>query len=95
MVNLEFGLSRKSYSVKAAILQENEEKVSVEESFQPNSFPEDGSGVPPDSSSSSVLNSWVIKSEQSFNIVMTVNFLIVFDAFILYDLINLNYGVSK
>ncbi len=71
--------SRKSYSVKAAILQENEEKVSVEESFQPNSFPEDGSGVPPDSSSSSVLNSWVIKSEQSFNIVMTDSVIKILD----------------
>lgn len=84
MVNVKFGLSRKIYSVRATILQENEEEVTVEESFQPYSFPEDdcNSRASPDSSSSSVLSRWVIKFEQSLNIFLTVNFLILFYPFI-------------
>uniref|UniRef100_F6I7J6 Uncharacterized protein n=1 Tax=Vitis vinifera TaxID=29760 RepID=F6I7J6_VITVI len=83
LVNLKFGLSRKFHSVQATILQENEEKVTVEESFQSNSFPEDDSkgcsGAPQDSSSSSVLNRWVIKFEQSFNVFLTESVIKILD----------------
>lgn len=53
----------------------------VEESFEPNTSFEDKvkriSGEPSDSSSSSPLERWVIKLEQSVNIFLTVNSILV------------------
>lgn len=67
---------RKSCRVRATLLQENEEEVVVEKSFAPKSFPgnvEGGSnGEPPNDSSSNGLEKWVIKLEQSVNILLTV-----------------------
>lgn len=75
--HLHYDQSRKLFKVQARILQENEEKVVVEDSFQPKSSPEvDGSGSdrePPDGSSSSGIERWVIKLEQSINILLTVS----------------------
>lgn len=93
--NLKFGSCRKFYSIRATVLQEDEEKVSVEESFQPKSFPEDDAkssgGAPPDSSSSSVLDGWIIKFEQSFNIFLTVMILFFFIShFIRHDRLSLS-----
>lgn len=69
--------SRKLFKVQATTLQENEEKVAVEESFQPKSFPAgEGNrthGEAPEGSSSSDIERWVIKLEQSINILLTVN----------------------
>lgn len=74
---LTFAFCRKLYRVRATLLQDNEEKVVVEESFEPNTSVEDKvkgiSGEPADSSSSSTLERWVIKLEQSVNIFLTVN----------------------
>ena len=65
--------ARKSFWVRATVLQENEEKVVVEESFRPKTSPDDGGkgsgNEPPESSS---LERWVIKAEQSVNIFLTV-----------------------
>ena len=58
------------------MLQEDEQKVVVEESFQAKSYPENGGGAngePPDASSSSGLEKWVVKIEQSINIFLTVH----------------------
>lgn len=59
------------------MLQENEEEVVVEKSFAPKSFPGNvgggRNGKPPDDSSSSGLEKWVIKLEQSVNILLTVS----------------------
>ncbi|KAL1826269.1 ubiquinol oxidase 4, chloroplastic/chromoplastic [Daucus carota subsp. sativus] len=75
--------SRKLFKVQARILQENEEKVVVEDSFQPKSSPEvDGSGSdrePPDGSSSSGIERWVIKLEQSINILLTDSVIKILD----------------
>ncbi|KAK3036956.1 hypothetical protein RJ639_030921 [Escallonia herrerae] len=77
-------LSRKLTKVKATVLQENEETVAVEESFQPKSFP-DGIGTgnqvepPESSSSSSLMENWVIKVEQSINIFLTDSVIKVLD----------------
>lgn len=63
--------------VQATTLQEDEEKVVVEKSFNPKGFPEkEGEGIPGTSSSdspppSSGFEKWVIKSEQSINIFLT------------------------
>lgn len=56
------------------MLQENEEKVVVEESIQLKSYPENGGqhdGEPPETSSSD-LEKWIVKIEQSINILLTV-----------------------
>lgn len=71
-------LCRKVHRVQATLLQDNEEKVVVEESFEHKSTSlEDevkgNSGDPLESSSSSTLERWVIKFEQSVNIFLTVN----------------------
>jgi hypothetical protein len=53
--------------------------VVVEESFQTKTSSKDelkeSSGEPPESTSSSTLESWVIKFEQSVNVLLTVNLL--------------------
>ncbi|KAI3973229.1 hypothetical protein MKW92_043029 [Papaver armeniacum] len=60
------------------ILQDDEEKVKVEESFQSKSFPgDDGKGSASaedtgEGTSSSVLERWSIKVEQSVNIALTI-----------------------
>ena len=74
---------RKLYPVKASLLQENEEEVVVEKSFQTKSFP--GNEVEEVaesrvSSSSSGLERWVIKVEQSVNIFLTVKSYMLFDS---------------
>ncbi|KAL7212299.1 hypothetical protein ACSBR2_015055 [Camellia fascicularis] len=66
---------RKVFRVQATVLQDDEEKVVVEESFQPKTIPvDDGKGIHGESSNSSssgVLERWVIKLEQSINIFLT------------------------
>lgn len=73
-------MCRKLFRVQATVLQEDDKKVAVEESFQPKSIcDDDGKGTPgesSESSSSSGLESWVIKLEQSINVFLTVSFLI-------------------
>lgn len=70
---------RKLCRVQATILQDDEQKVFVEESLELKNFPGDeekGShGRPPENRSSSALERWVIKFEQSVNIFLTVFFL--------------------
>ncbi|XP_073297284.1 ubiquinol oxidase 4, chloroplastic/chromoplastic [Primulina huaijiensis] len=67
-------VSRKLFKVRATLLQENEEKVVVEESFNPKSFPaKEGnasSGEPPDGLPYNGLEKWIIKIEQSINIFL-------------------------
>ncbi|XP_042490189.1 ubiquinol oxidase 4, chloroplastic/chromoplastic-like [Macadamia integrifolia] len=74
---------RKFCRVQATILQDEEEKVVVEKSFQPSSFPQnDGEGSNGDTSentSVSALESWVIKFEQSINIFLTDSVIKILD----------------
>ncbi|KAG8385776.1 hypothetical protein BUALT_Bualt03G0080400 [Buddleja alternifolia] len=77
-------LARKKLSrVQATILQEDEEKVVVEKSFDPRSSPEkegEGtSGEPPDGSSSGGFEKWIIKFEQSINIFLTDSVIKILD----------------
>lgn len=67
-------------------MQDNDEKVVVEESFQPKSFPDDnketkGQGERSEGSSTSVLETWTIKIEQSFNIFLTDSVIKILDTF--------------
>ncbi|CAA2956763.1 ubiquinol oxidase 4, chloroplastic/chromoplastic isoform X2 [Olea europaea var. sylvestris] len=75
--------SRKLFNVRATVLQENEDKVIVEESFNPKSFPEKegkgSSGEPPDDPSSSGLEKLIIKFEQSINIFLTDSVIKILD----------------
>ncbi|GMP73335.1 hypothetical protein CsSME_00031115 [Camellia sinensis var. sinensis] len=84
---------RKLFRVQATVLQDDEEKVVVEESFQPKTISvDDGKGIHGESStssSSSGLERWVIKLEQSINIFLTVSF--SFGLFI-YQIISLPSG---
>lgn len=76
-------VSRKSCRVRATLLQENEEEVVVEKSFAPKSFPGNvgggSNGEPPDDSSSNGLEKWVIKLEQSVNILLTDSVIKILD----------------
>ncbi|KAL6992861.1 Ubiquinol oxidase 4, chloroplastic/chromoplastic [Sarracenia purpurea var. burkii] len=76
-------MCRKLFRVQATILQEDEEKVVVEESFQPKTIPDDdGKGIHGGSSeslSSSGLERWVIKLEQSINILLTDSVIKILD----------------
>ncbi|KAL6573824.1 Ubiquinol oxidase 4, chloroplastic/chromoplastic [Orobanche hederae] len=72
--------------VKATIFQEDEEKVVVEKSFDAKSFPdkeregtsgESHDGSPPPS----VLENWMIKLEQSVNIMLTESVIQILDTF--------------
>ncbi|KAJ7946352.1 Ubiquinol oxidase [Quillaja saponaria] len=78
-------ISRPIPRIQATLLQDEEEKVVVEESFQPNGFPNENgigsTGNPPDSPSSSTLEKWVIKIEQSVNIFLTDSVIKILDAF--------------
>ncbi|KAL7130347.1 hypothetical protein ABFS83_13G127800 [Erythranthe nasuta] len=76
--------SKRSFQVRATILQEDEEKVVVEKSFDPRSFPEnEGEGIsgesPDGSPPSSGLEKWVIKLEQSINILLTDSVIKILD----------------
>lgn len=66
------GLSpfRKLYRVQATVLQDDEEKVAVEESFQPKSFPEIEKKESREKSAED--SSWLVKFEQSINVFLTV-----------------------
>lgn len=75
-------LSRKLHPVKATILQEDEEDVVVEKSFRTTSFPGNGIEEVEESrgnSSSSSLEKWVIKVEQSVNIFLTDSVIKILD----------------
>ncbi|TYI81941.1 hypothetical protein E1A91_D05G188500v1 [Gossypium mustelinum] len=75
-------LSRKLHPVKATILQEDEEDVFVEKSFRTTSFPGNGIEEVEESrgnSSSSSLEKWVIKVEQSVNIFLTDSVIKILD----------------
>lgn len=64
--------------MQATVLRENEEKVIVEETFQPKTSPgeENGKpGEPPNGQPPSSLEKLVVKLEQSINIFLTVYFL--------------------
>ncbi|XP_026448127.1 ubiquinol oxidase 4, chloroplastic/chromoplastic-like isoform X2 [Papaver somniferum] len=82
-----FSNRRKVLTVRATVLQDDEEKVKVEESFQPNSFPGDdrkGSASAEEAvenTSSSVLERWAIKVEQSVNIALTDSVIKILDVF--------------
>ena len=68
---------RDLYRVHATILQDEEEKVVVEESFEFKATTSDevkaSSGEASESEPSSDFEKWVIKGEQSINIFLTVN----------------------
>ncbi|PIN09303.1 Ubiquinol oxidase [Handroanthus impetiginosus] len=78
-------LSRKRlFRVQATTLQDDEEKVVVEKSFDPRSFPEkEGEGTsgesPDDSQLSSGLQKWIIKFDQSVNILLTDSVIKILD----------------
>jgi len=65
------------------VLKENEEKVVVEESFPPKSFPDgegNGSqGEPPDEAPSSAIEGLAIKIEQSINVFLTDSVIKILD----------------
>ncbi|KAL3519403.1 hypothetical protein ACH5RR_017552 [Cinchona calisaya] len=75
--------SRNLFRVRATVLQEDEEKVVVGESFQPKRYPENGggghNGEPPETSSSGGLEKLVIKIEQSINIFLTDSVIKILD----------------
>ncbi|KAL6546784.1 Ubiquinol oxidase 4, chloroplastic/chromoplastic [Orobanche minor] len=79
-------LSIRMVQVKATIFQEDEEKVVVEKSFDAKSFPdkeregtsgESHDGSPPPSG----LENWMIKLEQSVNIMLTESVIQILDTF--------------
>ncbi|KAL5578731.1 hypothetical protein UlMin_011173 [Ulmus minor] len=76
-------ISRKLSGARATILKNNE-KVEVEELLQPKTLSQDdmkgSSGEPSQSSSSSTLESWVIKVEQSVNILLTDSVIKILDS---------------
>ena len=69
---------RKSCRVLATVLKEDEEEVVIEESFPPKASPvekgEGGSEGGAENSSSNGLDKWIIKLEQSVNVLLTVKF---------------------
>ncbi|KDP20687.1 hypothetical protein JCGZ_21158 [Jatropha curcas] len=75
---------RKSCRVQATVLREDEEeKVVVEETFRPKTFTDEeflGKGKKPQDSSSS-LERWIIKLEQSVNVLLTDSVIKILDAF--------------
>ncbi|XVF87808.1 hypothetical protein PTKIN_Ptkin18bG0150500 [Pterospermum kingtungense] len=76
-------ISRKLCPIKATLLQEDEEEVVVEKSFQTKSFPGNEVGEAGesrgDSSKPSGLERWVIKVEQSVNIFLTDSVIKILD----------------
>ncbi|XP_010538743.1 PREDICTED: ubiquinol oxidase 4, chloroplastic/chromoplastic [Tarenaya hassleriana] len=80
--------SRNIGLVRATILQDDEEKVAVEESFRSDTFPgekskEDSGGLN-SSSSSNALEAWIIKLEQTVNVFLTDSVIRVLDS-LYYD----------
>ncbi|XP_057498247.1 ubiquinol oxidase 4, chloroplastic/chromoplastic-like [Actinidia eriantha] len=77
-------LPRKLFRVQAKVLQEDEEKVTVEDSFQAKTIQDVDvkgiHGVSSESSSYSGLESWIIKLEQSVNILLTDSVIKILDA---------------
>lgn len=71
-------MCRKLCRVQATVLEENEEKVVVEETFQPTTLTGNRLETAPESSSSNVVETWAIKLEQSVNVFLTVKFLSLF-----------------
>ncbi|KAI3680478.1 hypothetical protein L6452_35249 [Arctium lappa] len=74
--------SRRLCNVQATVLRENEKKVSVEETFQPKTSPDEENGrpsEPPNDQPSSSVEKWVIKFEQSINIFLTDSVIKVLD----------------
>ncbi|CAN8274234.1 unnamed protein product [Cochlearia groenlandica] len=70
------------FRVKATILQDDEEKVFVEESFKSDSFPnskERNEEEPDLSSSSNAMESWIIKVEQGINVFLTDSVIKILD----------------
>ncbi|KAG2244650.1 hypothetical protein Bca4012_023383 [Brassica carinata] len=74
-------LFRNVHRVKATILQDDEEKVVVEESFKAETFPgkEPLLEEPDTSSSNSALEAWVIKLEQGVNVFLTDSVIKILD----------------
>lgn len=77
-------ISRKLLQVRATILQEDEEKVEVEESFQPKTLVDDkGKGnieaMPLGDSTPHGFEGWIIKLEQSINIILTDSVIKILD----------------
>eukprot|EP00262_Sarcandra_glabra_P019918 TRINITY_DN773_c0_g1_i1.p1 TRINITY_DN773_c0_g1~~TRINITY_DN773_c0_g1_i1.p1 ORF type:complete len:391 (-),score=58.60 TRINITY_DN773_c0_g1_i1:176-1225(-) len=75
--------SRRSHRVRATTLQDEEEKVIVEDSFQAKRLHENEGKMideDPSGSTSSVLESWAIKMEHSFNIALTDSVIKIIDA---------------
>ncbi|CAI9292492.1 unnamed protein product [Lactuca saligna] len=69
---------RRSCKVQASVLKENEEKVIVEETFQPKTSPDEENRSPSEPPSSS-MEKLVIKIEQSINIFLTDSVIKVLD----------------
>uniref|UniRef100_A0A5B6ZC67 Ubiquinol oxidase n=1 Tax=Davidia involucrata TaxID=16924 RepID=A0A5B6ZC67_DAVIN len=76
-------IPRNLFRVRATVLQDDEEDVVVEESFPPRTIPDvEGKGShreSSESSSSSGLERWVIKFEQSVNIILTDSVIKILD----------------
>ncbi|KAF8092502.1 hypothetical protein N665_0413s0042 [Sinapis alba] len=74
-------LFRNVHRVRATILQDDEEKVVVEESFKAETFPgkETLLEEPETSSSTSALEAWVIKLEQGVNVFLTDSVIKILD----------------
>ncbi|XP_010928410.1 ubiquinol oxidase 4, chloroplastic/chromoplastic isoform X1 [Elaeis guineensis] len=77
-------VSRKLYKVRATTLQEKEEKVTVEDTFNAKTFPGNEGKVTdadPTTSAPGSVESWVIKFEQSVNIFLTELVIKILDSF--------------
>lgn len=93
-------MCRKLLTVQATILQDNEEKVVVEESTPARSSLYDqvnksSEEEPSQSSSSSTLERLIIKFEQSVNILLTVSlFLLDFEIYPLLIMIQISLSLT-
>ena len=77
----QFDVCSKLFRIRATILQDEEEKVVVEESFQSRTLIDGEEERKEDSlgdSASSDYERWIIKLEQSINIFLTVYLLLLF-----------------
>ncbi|KAL5700070.1 ubiquinol oxidase (non-electrogenic) [Ranunculus cassubicifolius] len=77
--------TRKLCRLQATVLKENEEKVVVEETFQPKSFPDsevkESTDDQSENSSPGALETWAIKVEQTVNIALTDSVIKILDVF--------------
>ncbi|KAF9610999.1 hypothetical protein IFM89_026305 [Coptis chinensis] len=80
--SLRHSASRKLSRVQATVLEENEEKVVVEETFQPHTFPANEEKSE-SSSPGGTLERWAIKVEQTINIALTDSVIKILD--VLYN----------